>query len=181
VKFNLASTLNPHLHLVSSSCHPPHTFKGVPKGLATRVRCSCSSITDFEEQSKILKSRLCKRGYRVVPVQAAIYRQKTLLSYKHKEEGSRVPLVTTYHHALKNINTCTILKSHLTILYNNERMARDFIDPPMAAFRLPRNLKNIIVRSRLTTHYQSGVSPRALIRDASYANSADLRTLSAVQ
>ncbi|XP_055997948.1 uncharacterized protein LOC130047308 [Ostrea edulis] len=58
-----------HLYLMPSSCHPPNTFKGVPKGLATRVRRICSSTTAFQEQSQLLKTRLCRRGYRAAPVQ----------------------------------------------------------------------------------------------------------------
>ena len=148
-----------HLYLMPSSCHPPHTFKGVPKGLATRVRRICSSGSEFEKQSKLLKSHLCKRGYKAVPVQTAIDElsktdRNSLLLYNRKEEGNRVPLVTTFHPALKNLNT--ILKSHLPILYNNERMARVFKDPPMAAFRQPRNLKDILVGTRLDNPLPNG-------------------------
>lgn len=32
-----------HLYLMTSSCHPPHTFRDIPKGLATRVRRICST------------------------------------------------------------------------------------------------------------------------------------------
>jgi hypothetical protein len=125
--------------------------EGVYKHSTQRSVIECQNVristTEFEKQSKILKNHLCKRGYRVAPVQAAIDEmfntdRNSLLSYKRKEEGSRVPLVTTYHHALKNINT--ILKSHLAILYNNERMAKVFKDPPMGAFRRPRHNQNKI-------------------------------------
>lgn len=42
--FNLHSKpTDSHLYLMTSSCHPPHTFRGIPKGLATRVRRICST------------------------------------------------------------------------------------------------------------------------------------------
>ncbi|KAK3106235.1 hypothetical protein FSP39_015827 [Pinctada imbricata] len=36
-----------HLYLRTDSCHPPHVFKGIPKGLATRIRRICSSDDSF--------------------------------------------------------------------------------------------------------------------------------------
>lgn len=142
-----------------SSCHPPHTFKGVPKGLATRVRRICSSTTSFQEQSQLLKTHLCRRGYRAAPVQSAIDElsskdRNTLLQYKEREKSSRVPLVTTFHPVLKSLNA--ILRRHLPVLYNNERMATVFKEPPMAAFRRPRNLKDMVVRARLDNPLPNG-------------------------
>ncbi|XP_061188704.1 uncharacterized protein LOC133196871 [Saccostrea echinata] len=61
-----------HLYLMPTSCHPQHTFKGVPKGLATRTRRICSSPALYQEQSSLLKSHLCNRGYKAHNVQTAI-------------------------------------------------------------------------------------------------------------
>jgi hypothetical protein len=38
-----------HLYLMPSSCHPSHTFKGVPKGLAMTVRRICSTPPLYKE------------------------------------------------------------------------------------------------------------------------------------
>jgi hypothetical protein len=115
-----------HLYLKLSSCHPPHTFRGVPKGLAIRTTRICSSDEIFEEKSKILKSHLRNRGCKAHTVQSAIDEmtakdRETLLQYKEKKDNSRVPLVTTYHPVLKNLNS--ILRKSLPILHNNERLA----------------------------------------------------------
>ena len=141
-----------HLYLMPSSCHPPHTFKGVPKGLATRTRRICSSTATFQEQSQLLKSNLCNRGYKARIVQTAIDEisnkdRKTLLRYKTRTESNRVPLVTTYHPVLKDLNN--ILRKNLPILHKNEKMAKVFKEPPMVSFRRPRNLKDMVVRTRL--------------------------------
>jgi hypothetical protein len=53
-----------HLYLIPSNCHPPHTFKGVPKGLTTCIHCICYSPTSFQKQGNILKNHLTNRGYR---------------------------------------------------------------------------------------------------------------------
>ncbi|XP_056017307.1 uncharacterized protein LOC125656461 [Ostrea edulis] len=73
IEFNLhTKPTDSHLYLMPSSCHPPHTFKGVPKGLATRIRRICSTPTIFQEQEAILKPHLTNRGYDPCKVQSAI-------------------------------------------------------------------------------------------------------------
>ncbi|XP_052680295.1 uncharacterized protein LOC128161092 [Crassostrea angulata] len=160
IKFSLhTKPTDSHLYLKPSSCHPLHTFRGIPKGLPTRIRRICFSNEIFEEQSRILKSHLFNRDYKAHTVQSAIDEittkdRKTLLQYKEKTDKSRVPLVTTYHLALKNLNS--MLRNNLPILYTNERMADLFKDPPMAAFKRPRNLKDMVVRARLDNPLTNG-------------------------
>lgn len=48
--------------------------------------------------------------------------RKTPMQYKEKTDKCWVPLVITYHPALKNLNS--ILRSNLLILYTNERTRR---------------------------------------------------------
>lgn len=92
--FNLhTKPTDSHLYLMTSSCHPPHTFRGIPKGLATRVRRICSTQELYSEQSKLLKSHLCARGYSSHSVQNAIddlakEDRLSLLKYKPKNEDN---------------------------------------------------------------------------------------------
>ena len=161
VEFSLhTKPTDSHLYLMPSSCHPSHTFKGVPKGLATRVRRICSTPALYEEQSAHLKNNLCRRGYQAHRVQAAIDEmslldRQSLLQYREKPTGSRVPMVTTYHPVLKDLTN--ILKKHIPILHSNKRMSEVFKDPPMMAFRRPRNLKDMVVRTKLTNPLPNGV------------------------
>jgi hypothetical protein len=109
-----------------SSCHPPHTFKGVPKGLATRIRRICSSSTSFQEQGNILKKQFTNRGYNHCKVQTATDEmaqldRQSLLQYKEQA-----------------------------------RMADVFKDPPMTSFRRPRKLKGMVVRTRLDNPLPNG-------------------------
>lgn len=98
----------------------------------------------------ILKSHLCYQGYKAHTVKSEIYEivtkdWKTLLQYKEKTYKNRVPLVTTYYPALKNLNS--ILRDNLPIVYTNEKMADLFKDPPMATLQRPRNIKDMVVRA----------------------------------
>ncbi|KAK3107779.1 hypothetical protein FSP39_022084 [Pinctada imbricata] len=81
-----------HLYLRTDSCHPPHVFKGIPKGLATRIRRICSSDDSFHLRSKELSQRLCHRGYNAKSVHesiSAVQRidRQDLLQYKPKSLG----------------------------------------------------------------------------------------------
>lgn len=91
----------------------------------------------------MLKFHLCNRGYKSHTMQSATDEvdtndRDTLLQCEEKTL-TRVPLVTTYHPVLRNLNM--ILRNNLSILYTNERMADLLKDQPMAAFKRPRILK----------------------------------------
>jgi hypothetical protein len=72
--------------------------------------------------------------------------RETLWQYKEKKDSSRVPLVTIYYHILMNLKS--ILRENLSILHDNGRIAELFRDPFMAAFRRPRNLKNMAMGAK---------------------------------
>lgn len=91
----------------------------------------------------MLKSHLCNRGYKAYRVKSAIDNivrkdRKTLLQYKEKTDQRKVPLVTTYYPALKNLKS--ILRDNLPILYTSKKMADLFMHPLIDAFIRPRNL-----------------------------------------
>ena len=52
-----------HLFLNSTSCHPDHVIRNLPKGQFIRYRRICSNDTIFNQQSRTLKSHFLKRGY----------------------------------------------------------------------------------------------------------------------
>lgn len=79
---------------MTSSCHPPYTLKGIPKGLATRVRRICSTQELYSEKSKFLKFHLSTTGYSSHFVQNPIddlakKDQLSLLKYKPKKRTTK--------------------------------------------------------------------------------------------
>ena len=56
-------------------------------------------------------------------------------------------MVTTYHPSLKDLHK--ILTSHIPKLLDNPRLAKEFSEPPIVSFRRPRNIKDLVVRTRL--------------------------------
>ena len=141
-----------HLYLRTDSCHPPHVFKGIPKGLATRIRRICSSDESFQSRSRELSQRLCRRGYNAKSVNESISAVRSvdrdmLLQYKPKNTSSRIPLVTTFHPSLLGISA--ILKENLPTLHQSKRMKKCIPSPPLVSYRKPRSIKDHLVRSRL--------------------------------
>ena len=60
-------------------------------------------------------------------------------------QAERIPLVHTYNPALPNISS--ILLKHLPVLHSSDRCRKAIPEPPMAAFRRPTDLKDMLVLS----------------------------------
>lgn len=75
--------------------------------LNTRIKQIRCLNKIFEDENKILKSKLCTRGYKVFTMQSAIdvtSRHETFFQFKEKTQKRRVPLVTTYHPDLMKLS-----------------------------------------------------------------------------
>ena len=141
-----------HTYLLPSSCHPPHTFRGIPYSQALRIRRICSQPDEEESHLNALKTNLLKREYNETTINKQIAKAKrqdrsTLLTYKPKKTTNRVPLVTTYNPAFNKIGN--IIKQHSHLLEENDHLKNVFPSPPILAFRRPRNLRDLVVNAKL--------------------------------
>ncbi|XP_057292599.1 uncharacterized protein LOC130621317 [Hydractinia symbiolongicarpus] len=55
---------NSHLHLHATSCHNESSIKGIPKGVALRLRRICSSDGNYQKKAKKYTSYLKQRGHK---------------------------------------------------------------------------------------------------------------------
>ena len=148
-----------HQFLHKKSCHPWHTKKAIPYSQALRYRRICSDDRQFKEHVGKLAGWLKDRGYEESLVNQQIDRvrrldRETLLENagnRKTNEGraERVPLVATYHPALNGLGN--IARKHHTLLTGSEEHKEVFPVPPVVAFRRCKNLKDILVRARLTS------------------------------
>ena len=67
-----------HQYLLSSSYQPNHTKKGIPFGLALRVRRICSEANIFHLLSKELTAFITKRGYKLTFIKQQIARSTSI-------------------------------------------------------------------------------------------------------
>ena len=78
-----------------------------------------------------------------------IPREEVLQSNSCKKDITRVPLVATYHPALTRL--AHITRKYLPTLHTSEKLKKAIPDPPIIAFRRPRNLLDLLVRTSLHT------------------------------
>ena len=161
-----------HQYLHKKSCHPWHTKKAIPYGQALRFRRICSEDRQFQERVGELAGWLKDRGYEESLVNEQIDRVRrldraTLLANSGNRtndqgRGERVPLVATYHPAL-NVLGKVARKLH-PMLTNSEEHRKVFPEPPLIAFRRCKNLKDILVRARLSNEGNGGTDKKGCSR-----------------
>ena len=147
------------------SCHPHHTKQSIPYCLAFRLIKIYSTEETLTSRLKQLTTHLKRRGYPHKNIAAAINRARNtsrplaLQRRQNKDtQAERIPLVHTYNPALPNISS--ILLKHLPVLHSSYRCRKAIPESPMAAFRRPTNLKDMLVHSTSTPkNINPGFSP----------------------
>ena len=156
-----------HQYLLSSSCHPNHIKKSIRYNLALRIRRICSTNDNFKQRTNELLEFLCQHGQKRDYFKTQINKAfnvpcKNTLYYQHKKSNNRTVFVTTYNPSLPNFNN--IIKEYYPILTASDRCKNAFEDPPLLAYRLPRNLRNTLVRAKIKTPKPSPSSPPKITR-----------------
>ena len=142
-----------HQYLSPDSCHPRHCTTSIPYSQALRCRRICSRDEDFEKRTRELKTHLLARGYQSTTVDTQIQRAsrlprtEALNPHTHRQPTKRIPLVVTYHPGLNNLSRIT--RKHLPILHTSSRLKKAIPDPPIVAFRRPKNIRDLLVRAKL--------------------------------
>ena len=72
-----------------------------------------------------------------------------LLKYQHKENVDRIPFVVTYNHNILQLKR--ILNGLQHIFTSNPELNEIFKHPPLISYRLPGNLKTMLVKSQETS------------------------------
>ena len=148
------------LYLNTKSNHPKHIKTNIPKGQFIRVRRICSKHTDFLRNCAILSTFFEKRGYNSKELKKTIQEiskipRTSLLDETQKSKTDQQSIfVCDWHPNVSRLPA--VLKKHFHLL-QNDRYAKDiFTSTPIVAYRRPRSLKNILVKSDLTIE----MSPR---------------------
>ena len=135
------------------SCHPYHCKTSIPHSQALRLRLICLEEEHLSKWTLELKKHLLKRGYCEQQLNydihraLAISRENCLQSQPSQDKSARIPLVVTYHPILPSFQSIT--KRHFPTLQTSERLRGTFLHPPLIAFRRPRNLRDLLVRTSL--------------------------------
>ena len=143
---------NSNLFLHHNSCHPHHTKKSLPYSLAYRLLRICSTENFLTKRLSDLKTFLLNRNYSSKTINKAFKKLRNInrsdtFKRQHKTKTDRVPLVTTFHPGLPHLPE--ILHKYLPILHSSNRCKEAIPHCPIVSFRRPKNLKDILVRSKV--------------------------------
>jgi len=142
-----------HQYLDTRSCHPRHCKTAIPYSQALRLRRICSEEMNFKKRLKELNYHLRRRGYKdedLSAIQRAseINRQSSLQP-KQRGKETRIPLVATYHPSLPSFNK--VLTSKHPILHACSKLKEVLPDPPLVAYRRPKNLRDLLVKANVAS------------------------------
>ena len=140
----------------------PSNFSSLLSLILTSWRCS--EDRQFQERVGELAGWLKDRGYEESLANEQIDRirridRTTLLANSGNRtndqgRGEGVPLVATYHPALNSLGK--VARRLHPMLTNSEEHRKVFPEPPLIALRRCKNLKDILVRARLSNEGNGG-------------------------
>lgn len=150
MKKNTVSILSHMINICTlSSCHPPNTFKGIPKRSnsfsQTNLMKSVTNIASY--QNSIFLIKIIKPTKCTLQLINLVQKMENSFPIQNENRKNRVPRLIIFYPAIKVLKS--ILKNSLPILYTNERMTSLFNDQSMTVIKRPKNMKDIVVRAIL--------------------------------
>ena len=149
-----------HQFLDPTSCHPYHCKKGIPYTQALRLNRICSDNGTFDRRCNDLEKWLMERGYNEKMIRKQIlsapeYSRNDLLE-KEKQQMPEKKLTfnITYYPAFQHVRR-TMEELHILLTPNKEHR-KVFPDVPVVGFRNGKNLKDYLVRAKLSKLEESG-------------------------
>ena len=149
-----------HAFLLYQSSHPRKCRDSIPYSQLLRLRRLCQDDHDFIDRSNEMLDFFRARNYpedvlhRAVSAISGVCRQSTLQTGSRNNQTTRsrstrpILVLTSHPH---NNTARNILLQNFSILQHDVTTGPAFPQPPLVAYRRDRNLKDLLVRSRLST------------------------------
>ena len=143
-----------HNYLHFTSGHPKHTKRAGPYGQFLRIRRNCTLQSDYIKHSLKMKRHYIDRGYPELLIedsrrQALLRNREDLLipKIKKNENSNVVPFILTHHPT--NYLVRKIISDNWGILSHSELCQKALPKIPLYGTRRSKNLKDILIRSKL--------------------------------
>ena len=147
-------------YLDYSSCHPVSCKKSIPYSQFLRLRRICSDEDDFVTQSKKLAFSFHRANYPDNVIQTGFDKafamdRDTLLNKQSNNSRSKnkndpkLYLITDYHPSFRAV--LDIVSDNWDVLDNSSSTRPILHVPVIRGFRRPKNLRDLLVRAKLTT------------------------------
>ena len=151
-----------YTYLHPQSFHPPHIKQSIVYSQTIRYNRICSDSTTRKKQTNDLRGAFSDLGYKARLINQEMSKannipRENLLTYKEKTQTDRIPLVVTYNPQLNKLKK--IAKDLQPMLLENPKTRELFPSTPVIAFKQPRNLKQILVNSKLPSGEPNGTYP----------------------
>ena len=140
-----------HQYLLPSSCHPRHCKESIPYSQALRLKRICSKDETYQTRVRKMKQHFLQRGYneQILESQfkkvAGLTRDETL--HHHEREKETRPVLVTFDPRQPPLGQIT--KKHHHILNLSDKMRKAVPEPPLIAYRRPKNLRDLLVRAEV--------------------------------
>ena len=170
-----------HNYLRYDSFHPEPCKNSIPYCQLLRLRKLTTDDDQFEQDSNEMVSHFQKQGYPTGLIQQAKSKvgkksQQSLLQpqLKATRHDHRIPFVTTYHPTIRKV--FEVLKKNWPILSSSSSI---FNTAPLLSLRRSPNLRQLLVRSRLTSDNEiPGTFPCDRARCVTCLHTSRITTLS---
>ena len=144
-------------YLDYSSCHPTSCKKSIPYSQFLRLRRICSDLDDFVIQSEKLAFSFHRANYPDNIIQegfdkAYMLERDSILNYTHRDKSKnneKLHLITDYHPSYRAV--LDIVSNNWDMLDNSSATRPLLQIPVIRGFRRPKNLRDLLVRAKLTT------------------------------
>ena len=141
-----------HLYLQATSCHNKASIKGIPKGVALRLRRLCSTDDEFNNKASEYTDHLTLRGYNKKAVDTAFsdIAKKTRNVARQTVSRNKVsnPVIFSTKYNPRGPNVKEIVKNQLKTLQQDPKLLELFpLDSIMVANKRENNLKDLLFRS----------------------------------
>ena len=142
-------------YLLPSSCHPKTTTKSIPFSLSLRIIRICTKTQDRDKRLGELKELLLARDYPELLIESAIkkalniQRKIALLKVKTKNTVRNRPVFCLKYDP-RILAIQTIQARHWrSMKYQDKYMEELVKEPPLAAFKKQRNIRDILIKSKV--------------------------------
>ena len=151
-----------HSYLDYESSHSLSTRNSIPYSQFLRLRRICSDETDFATQASLMMGFFIRRGYPMTVLRSSLERAKSVpreiaLHPSRTPKEDRPIVVIPYHP--HNLPIKRILLENWNILHQDPVVSEAFSSPPLVAYKRMPNLRDRLVRSRLTGHPTAAPRP----------------------
>ncbi|KAL8576769.1 hypothetical protein ACOMHN_067667 [Nucella lapillus] len=152
-----------HSYLLFTSSHPPATKNSIPYSQFLRLKRICCNSSDFDEQALRMCAFFEERQYPRQTVQRAlerarrVSREEALTPVERDGQEDRPVAVIPYHP--HNFTISDIIRRNFHFIQSDPDLGQVFQRLPLIAFQRDKNLRDLLVRAKVSHQTNSPAPP----------------------